>query len=53
MRTQWNKSVTEIEFIYFIQFNNNNLAGPYVKKPNKYMLHNGKLITCKITEINE
>jgi hypothetical protein len=48
MRVQWNKSVDEIEFIYFIKFNNNNLAGPYIRKPNKYMLRNGELIIRKI-----
>jgi hypothetical protein len=48
MRVQWNKSVDEIEFIYFIKFNNNNLAGPYIRKPYKYMLRNGELIIRKI-----
>ena len=48
MIVQWNKSVDEIEVIYFIKFNNNNLAGPYVRKPTKYMLKNGELITRKI-----
>lgn len=47
MRVQWNKSVDEIKIIYFIKFTNN-LAGPYIRKPNKYMLRNGELITCKV-----
>lgn len=51
MRVQWNKSVDEIEFIYFIKFNNNNLAGPYVRKPTKYMLRNGELIIRKIVKV--
>jgi hypothetical protein len=52
MRIQWNKKINEIEHVYFIKFNNN-LAGPYVKKPTKHMLRNRELIICKIEEINE